>query len=434
MINYYPYHSKYEITDKVVEGYIHSLKIDGNKLSILMIGKEKVLINYYFDTPEGKDKYALKLGDTIRVDGEMTVPKDNTVFNLFNYKKYLYRNAIFYIMKAERVTKVHNNTKIRYTIKQKISSYIDGIGKSSSYIKALVIGDDDDFNNEVNKSYQFNGVSHLFAISGSHISFLAVIILWFLKKIRIEENKRYYIVIVFLFFYMFLTDYAGSVVRAVVFFIVLAVNKMYYFNIKTINVLQLSLFIMLLSKPSLLYDIGFQFSFLISLYLIMYQSLIAKYNNYLKQTFIISLIAFLAGIPICINNFFQINLLSPFINVFFVPYVSFLLFPLAFICLVLPFLDSILFILSNVLEYISLSLSHIKIGEIILSKPSLLVFLIYYIVITLCIHKMMHKRYLYFLLLMLMIIVHTNINYFNDKPNVVFIDQTTPIMIQKLKV
>lgn len=96
--------------------------------------------------------------------------------------------------------------------------HIDNIGKSTSYVKALVIGNDDEFKESIADSYQFNGVSHLFAISGSHITFLSIIILWFLKRIRVEENKRYYIVIFILIFYMFLTDYAGSVMRSVVFF------------------------------------------------------------------------------------------------------------------------------------------------------------------------------------------------------------------------
>lgn len=422
IINFYPYQSKYHTNDNVIEGYIHRYEIDGNKLTVILKGREKVLINYYFKTIDEKDEYSLKLGDYIKVSGSMKEPKSATVFNLFDYKKYLYRNKIFYIMTADKIEYIKSNIRLRYKIKQLIIDYINCFKKSSTYIKALVIGNNKEITNEVSKSYQLNGVSHLFAISGTHISFLTVIILWILKKLKIEENKRYYVVILFLLFYIFLTDYASSVLRSVVFFILLSINKMYYFNIKTINILQLTLFILLLFKPSLLYDIGFQFSFVISFYLVLYQSIITSSNHYFKQLFLISFIAFLVSIPICINNFFQINLLSPIINLFFVPYVVFILFPLSFLCLIFPFLDSILYFFVNILESVSLLLSNIKIGEIILSKPTFIGLMLYWIVITLCIRGMTRKKYYCLGLLIGLIIIHHNINYFNTDPYVAFLD------------
>lgn len=422
MMNCYPYQSKYKITDNTIDGYIHNYKIDGNKLSIVLIGKEKIIVNYYFESKHELEAYNFELGDYINVSGKMNEPRSATVFNLFDYKKYLYHNHIFFLMTADNIKLTKNNSRLRYTIKQSVVNHINSIGKSSTYVKALVIGDDDGFSDEINKSYQFNGVSHLFAISGSHISFLAVILLWVLKRLKVEENKRYYTVVLFLLFYMFLTDYAGSVMRAVAFFTLLSLNKMYYFNISTINILQLTLFVLLLFDSALLYDIGFQFSFLISLYLILYQSLINSTHNYLKQTLLISLIAFLVSVPICINNFFQINLLSPIINVFFVPYVSFILFPLSFLCMLFPFLDLVTIFFINVLEYISIFLSNIKIGEIILAKPSFLVIMLYYFLITLSIRGMYLKKYYCFVIISLLIVIHHNVNYFNKYPYLVFID------------
>jgi competence protein ComEC len=420
--NCYPYHSKYNIKDNNISGYIDNVKIDGNELKIILIGKEKIIIKYYFKNLDEKESCNLKLGDYIKVIGNINKPKSSSVFNLFDYKKYLYHNNIYYLFKATKIEFVKENYRLRYKIKQFIIDHINKIPKSSNYVKALVIGDDDGFREEVTNSYQLNGVSHLFAISGSHITFLSIIILWLLKRLKIEENKRYYIVIIFLLFYMFLTDYAGSVLRSVVFFILISLNKMYYFNIKTVNILLLSLFVLLIAKPGLIYDVGFQFSFLISLYLIIYQSIISKINNYIKQLFIISLISFLVSIPICINNFFQINLLSILINIFFVPYVSFILFPLSFLILLFPFLDCILFFCINILENISIFLSSIKIGEIILSKPPFIIIILYYIFITIGINGILHKKRIYIVPLILLIVIHSNINLFNNLPYVVFLD------------
>jgi competence protein ComEC len=396
--------------------------MDGNKLKMILIGKEHIIVNYYLKTLDEKESFNLKLGDYIKVIGNASEPKSSSVFNLFDYKKYLYHKGIYYEFKASKIEFIKANVRLRYKIKQFIIDYIGKMGKSSTYIKALVIGNDDDFKEDVSSSYQFNGVSHLFAISGSHITFLSIIILWILKRIKVEENKRYYTVILFLLFYMFLTDYAGSVLRSVIFFILISLNKMYYFNVKTVNILLLTLFILLLTKPGLLYDIGFQFSFIISLYLIMYQSTISKTTNYIKESFVISLISFLVSIPICINNFFQINLLSVLINLFFVPYVSFILFPLSFLSLLFPFLDHILLIFVNILENISIFLSNIKIGEIILAKPPFIVLVLYYVFITIGINGLFNKKSIYLLPLVTLVIIHSHINYFNTLPYVVFLD------------
>jgi competence protein ComEC len=421
MINVYEAKSKYEKDTTILNGYIDNIKIDGNKLSILLISKEKIIINYYFQSEDEKKSFSLNLGDTIKTSGVMVEPKNSSVFNLFDYKKYLYCNNIYYTFKANNIKLTKRNDNIFYYLKQELINHIDKLGDSSSYIKALVIGDDDEFKETINDSYQINGVSHLFAISGSHITFISVILLYFLKKLKIEENKRYIIVIIFLFFYMFLTNYAGSVLRSVIFFTLLSFNKIYYFNIKTINILNLTLFILLISKPGLLYDVGFQFSYIISFYLIKYQVYISKYKG-IKNLFIISLISFLGSIPICINNFFQINILSIFINIFFVPYVSFILFPLSFISLLFPFIDSIIIFFITILEHISIFLSKIKIGTIILSKPSFLIIVIYYILITIFIKGLVLKKYYYFIPILFLVIIHFNFNLFNSNIEVTFID------------
>ena len=124
----------------------------------------------------------------------------------------------------------------------------------------------------------------------------------------------------------------------------------------------------------------------------------------------ISLIAFLSSIPICINNFFQINVLSIIINILFVPYVTFILFPLSFISLILPFIDSVIIFFINILESISLYLDKIKIGIIVLSKPSLFIIGLYYFCITIFINGLNNKKY-YKLIFFNLIIVHHNINY-----------------------
>jgi competence protein ComEC len=411
--------SIYNGKEKQLNGYINNILIDGNKLKIELKAKEIIIANYYIKTHQEKKEIInnYQLGDYIKITGDMLLPKNNTNFNLFNYKRYLNNKNIFYLFKIDTINKMHSNHKITNDIRQYIDNRINNIKYSKYYLKAFILGDDSLINNNIKQSYQINGISHLLAISGAQISLFAIILLIIFKKIKIEENKRYYLTILFILFYIYLTNYNSSVIRASIFFILLSINKIYYFNIKTINLLLLTLIIILLLNPYYLYDIGFQLSYIISLYLILFQHLIKKYNNYFIKLLIISMIAFLASMPIIIYNFYQINLLSPIINLLFVPLVSFIIFPLSLITFIIPILDYPLYLFIKLMEYLSLNISNIDIFNLILAKPHIIIIIIYYLIITYILYNLKST-----IILLLIIIIHHNIIYLNNIPKLIMID------------
>lgn len=406
--------SKYSIKDNLIEGYIHNYKIDGNKLNIEVIGKEKIIGNYYFKNNEEiynfKKKY--KFGDYVKISCELYYPKENGLFNQFSYKEYLRQNKIYLLMKIDTINKTLNNNKIRYSIKNFIVNRIESILLSKKYLYAFMIGEEYYIDSGVKDSYQINGISHLFAVSGSNITFVVMILLKIINKFK----YKYLFIFSYVLLYMFLTDFTASIVRSGVFFIVLTLNKIYKWNIRIIDILFITLSLSLIYNPYLIHSVGFQFSFIISMYLIIFQKKILKYKNYIVILIIVSTIAFLSSLPIVLNNFYEFNLLSIFLNLIYVPFVSFILFPLSLICFILPFLDKILFFFTNILEYSSLMFSKIDFFKIIIGKPSFLLIIIYYIVITII---MINPKYLYLLIICLII---NKLMYYSFYPSIEFID------------
>ncbi|MDD4831514.1 MAG: DNA internalization-related competence protein ComEC/Rec2 [Bacilli bacterium] len=406
--------SKYSIKDSLIEGYIHNYKIDGNKLNIEIIGKEKIIGNYYFKNNEEiynfKKKY--KFGDYVKISCELYYPKENGLFNQFSYKEYLRQNKIYLLMKIDTINKTLNNNKIRYSIKNFIVNRIESILLSKKYLYAFMIGEEYYIDSKVKDSYQINGISHLFAVSGSNITFVVMILLKIINKFK----YKYLFIFSYVLLYMFLTDFTASIVRSGVFFIVLTLNKIYKWNIRIIDILFITLSLSLIYNPYLIHSVGFQFSFIISMYLIIFQKKILKYKNYIVILIIVSTIAFLSSLPIVLNNFYEFNLLSIFLNLIYVPFVSFILFPLSLICFILPFLDKILFFFTNILEYSSLMFSKIDYFKIIIGKPSFLLIIIYYIVITII---MINPKYLYLLIICLII---NKLMYYSFYPSIEFID------------
>lgn len=404
--------STYKESDTTFEGNVLSIKNYDTKTTIIIKEKnkkEKILVNYY----EKIDK--INLGDKVKAKGTLKLPSKNTVPNLFNYRAYLKNNNIYYILTACEITKVKNNSKILIHYKNKLQKYINH-KKAHTYLNVFILSNKNDLDKEVLSSYQVNGLSHLFSISGMHLTLLLGTILKLLDKVSYNRYYKYVILIIILIIYMYLTDFTPSILRSGIMFILLSLNKLLNFKIETKNIMMLTFIIIVLINPFYIYNLGFQLSYLISFYLIIFAHIINKHKNYFKKLFITSLISFLVSFPIIISNYYQANLLSILINLLFVPIISYIVLPLSFITLILP-TDSILILIMDILEGISLSLTNINHLLLELPKPSIYLIMIYYALITLL---LINKKYL--IPLLIIIIIHKISINFNPNMEIIFLD------------
>ena len=403
-----PPHTKYKPHDKEIVGIITNCEKKEKQTNITIKGKEKVILNYYKD-------YICDLGTKIKATGILYKPNKNTIFNLFNYQKYLYSKNIFYQMKANNIKNINENNNIIYKIKTKLINHINTY-KSKEYMQAFILGNNKEIDENIMQSYKLNGISHLLAISGMHITIISSILLFILNHISKRRKVNYFLVIITLILYILLTDFMPSVVRASLLFIILTINKIINIKIQTIYILLLICAICLFHNPYIIYNIGFLFSYTISFFLIFFKEIINSKKKYISKIFTVSTIAFITSIPILINNFFEINMLSPIINILFVPLVSIIIYPLSLLTLFIKQLDSILSNIINIMELLSLTISKITIFKITLKHITLPIFIIYYIVIY---KSIKNKKYFLFVLI---IFIHHNINYINPVTNIAAID------------
>ena len=404
-----PKNSNYNIKQNELIGTIIDIHYKEDQYKILVKAKEKVIINYY-----SKKEIKLQLGDKIKVIGEFTIPESNKTKYLFNYKKYLNRKNIFYILKANSIKKISNNKNIYYHIKNII---INNIG-NDPYLNTFLIGDKTFINDNVLRSYQENGIGHLFALSGMHIALLVGLLSKILKKLKLIEEDIFKYTTIVLLLYLFIVGLSPSLLRGVLFYILFSLNRIYYFYIKKKNLLIFIISISLLINPNFIFDIGFQYSFLISISLIIMSKQLVS-NNYLFSLLKVSLLSFFVSIPITLFNYYQLNVLSILYNLFFVPLVSIIIFPLSLIVFIFKPLRPIYNLFIIILENVSLLLSKIRIGKLIFKRLPLIVYLFYFFIIILFLFRK-KKEYIYLILILLSI--HYFIPYFDRSDYIKVID------------
>ena len=407
---YYPFKSVFNTNDTEFIGIVEDYIIKDNQIKISLKSKERIIVTYKYT---GKVFNNLSYGDKIKVTGVLKEPSTNNIFNNFNYKKYLYNKKIYYIIEASKIDKIQNNNNHIYTIKNLLYTRINSL-KSSNYIKALLFGDNK-LDKEIKTSYQINGISHLFSVSGFHINFITSIIYFYLDRVTYNKKIKYITVDIFLVLYLLLCN-TTSLLRCTVMNILLSINHLLKLDIKKIDIVLLTLILCIIINPFIIYDIGFIYSYTISFFLILYKNKY-KTNNKLLKIIYISLISFLVSLPINIYTSYEINFLNIILNIIIVPIVSLILLPLSLLTLIFPILDNILYLITSILEKISLYTSNINIFKQILSKPSIILIIIYYLVIILILSKNKH----YYLILILLIF-HKTIPLYNSNLEVVMFD------------
>lgn len=357
--------SSYDLDTKKVVGEVLEYDIDGDYLKLTIDANEKLIGRYYFKTKAEKELFikSVDVYDTLRLNGELEEAEGSKDIYSFDYKQYLKSKNINYIIKIDKITLI-----------SKEKSFFKGIKcfllkrNSNPYIKAFIFGNNKSVLTDVMSSYQEIGISHLFAISGMHVGLLTLVISKLLMKLNIKEKYIFIIISLFLFFYLFITGVSPSILRAIFFYLFFSLNKIYNFNIKGINIFMLIFSIFLLVNPYYIHEVSFLYSYTISFSILLVGNKISN-GLYFKRLFLTSLISFIVSFPITIYFFNQINILSVFYNMLFVPFISMIVFPLSIITYIIPFFEPIFNVFISLMEFLALKFNSISFSKLIF--PSL---------------------------------------------------------------
>lgn len=392
------YESVYKGSEEDFLCSIDNYKIEEDKMKLELVCKEKLVGSYYFKNDEYKFfKEKVNIGSSVIVKGKLVSPKNNTVPYLFNYKKYLYNKRVYYTLKIDNIKILKENSNPFIKLKNRVIKHVNSY-KDSTYLYAFILGKTELISDEVLTSYRENGISHLFALSGLHVSIFSSILLFILKKLRFKEILNYVLIFIFLLLFSFITGFSPSILRATLLFFLLGVNKVFYLNIRTLDILYLVFIILVIINPFIIYNLSFILSFTVAFFLI-FSSDLLKGKNYFVSLFKVSLLSYFASLPLSIYYFGYTNLLGTILNLVFVPLVSFVVFPLTLLTFIISKFYSILNITTNLLEGLSLLFNKFKI--IIYFPKIYLIFVFIYLSILMLYIKFKKKICLYLIIVLL---------------------------------
>jgi len=243
----------------------------------------------------------------------------------FNYKQYMQQRSVFFTsyIQAHEWQKIstHPPSPLRYTAKQ-LQQYFTMLlsqagmsGDEYSVINAILLGNDDTMNAEIRQSYASAGVSHILCVSGMHVGIIFMILNFLLKPMNFSRKTtivKVFLLLATIWFYAYITGLSPSVKRAATMFSFVAIGDLLHRNTNIFHSLWASCFILLLFNPLLLFDVGFQLSYLAVLGIVTLQPhLLLLWNpkikiiNYFWQLTTVSISAQFTTFPLSIYYFGQ---------------------------------------------------------------------------------------------------------------------------------
>jgi len=300
----------------------------------------KIIINLQKDSLPNP----LVIGNTIKVK---TILQHNSFAknpNQFDYSKYLENRQIYaqlYVSKSE----ISVNRKIKKDIwfyASRLNTRIIHNLEKANFSKAemnvamaLILGQQQEISADIIQDYQYSGATHVLSVSGLHVGFIMLFILFILKPIPNTQKGSFIklvCIIISLALFAIVSGLSPPVLRSVVMFSFIAIGNHLRRSTNTYHTLLVSILLILLFEPYFLFDVGFQLSYIALFSIVWLQPLLKdiwspqnKIANYLWEALTVSFAAQIGTFPICLFYFHQFPGLFFVTNILILPVLSFIM-------------------------------------------------------------------------------------------------------------
>lgn len=308
------------LSDKLSEsGFISQFKTIGTK-------RQKILVYL-------QDEYAPVIGSYVIVSGQMSYFNRASNPGEFDvYRFYTNRGYLFAVKKAEVLKTASSGNRILQSLKVfrlRQEAYLEAYlpEGNDSIMAAMLFGNKAGMDEETKELYQKNGIAHILAISGLHISLLGMSVYRVLLHLPIPKWCILVISGMFLVLYCFMVGISASAFRALVMFSFFLVSKWLKRSYDMITAMGFAAMVWLMLYPGYLYDCGFQLSYaaimgmgiVLPVLTEITDSVKIKWLRKIISVFLPSLSVNLMTAPILIYHYHELSFFSIALNLIVIP-------------------------------------------------------------------------------------------------------------------
>lgn len=281
------------------------------------------------------------IGDYISFAGNLT--------NLHLYDRFdLHRmvNGTYYKMDIS-FSKFENSVSLSFrdSILMGIRDGFERISNKTTadYVMSIMFGRSDFLDSSIKQDFVAIGSAHVFAVSGLHIGVMVSVLIFVMKKLKINKKCSFVVITLMLLIYNYLCSFSPSVIRASLMTIIPMILFRTRFSADKISVLCLTAFISLIINPLWIGDISFILSYgaVTGIYLLFpFFQKPFKHSNRFKgflNVLSLNLAVSISLIPLTVMFFGKYSLFGIIASLVIIPLTS-LFFVVAFVTIPLLFI------------------------------------------------------------------------------------------------
>jgi competence protein ComEC len=280
-----------------------------------------------------------RVGDKLLVNTKLSFIDPPKNPKQFNYQEFTKRKGIFLTGYAPQYSWVKTEVTNRLSLKR-YASYLQhflsnkliesGVsGAEFSVAAAILLGNDETLEPDLRASYAATGANHILCVSGMHVGVIFMILVFLLSPLD-RSVKTLYVKNIILhlavWLYANITGLAPSVTRSATMFTFVIFSKFLHRKTNVFHSLFTSMFILLVINPLLLFELGFQLSYLAVFSIVLFQNKISqgykpktKVGKYFWDLISVSIAAQMGIAPIALFYFKQFPIYFLLTNIFIIP-------------------------------------------------------------------------------------------------------------------
>ena len=200
--------------------------------------------------------------------------------------------------------------------------------EDAAIMKAMLLGNKNEISDDTKELFQKNGIAHILAISGLHISLIGMAMFKLLRKTHLSIPLSSGISMSIILLYGLMVGMSTSAVRAITMFSIFLLSKCIKRTYDIMTSVSVAFCLLLIYNRGLINDSGFQLSFLavlgVGLMCSLFQKNVATAPKW-ASPMLISFFVFMTTLPVILSSYYEVALYSILLNLIIIPPMSILI-------------------------------------------------------------------------------------------------------------